>query len=93
MTIRLVKHDGTVSLDEIIKIARVMRPRSLSKTFAGTVKEILGRITDGRAPTDCTDASCVFAGTAQSVGCKVEGSHPHDIITQIDNGQVDVPKE
>ncbi len=39
----LVKHDGNVSLDEIFKIARVMRPRSLAKTFDGTVKEILGQ--------------------------------------------------
>ncbi|CAF1002876.1 unnamed protein product [Adineta ricciae] len=68
-----IKHDGNVSLDEIYKIARIMRVRSLAKTFDGTVKEILG--------------------TAQSVGCKVEGSHPHDIINQIDNGQVDVPRE
>lgn len=37
-----VKHDGNVSLDEIYKIARVMRPRSLAKSFDGTVKEILG---------------------------------------------------
>jgi len=68
-----IKHDGNVSLDEILKIARVMRPRSLAKTFDGTVKEILG--------------------TAQSVGCKIEGSHPHDIINQINNGQVEVPRE
>ncbi len=39
----LVKHDGNVSLDEIIKIARIMRPRSLAKAFDGTVKEILGK--------------------------------------------------
>jgi len=65
-----IKHDGNVSLEEIMKIARIMRPRSLAKTFDGTVKEILG--------------------TAQSVGCKVEGAHPHDIINQITNGQVDV---
>ncbi len=40
----LVKHDGNVSLDEIFKIARIMRPRSLAKTFDGTVKEILGTV-------------------------------------------------
>jgi len=43
----LVKHDGNVSLDEIIKIARIMRPRSLAKTFDGTVKEILGKYIEG----------------------------------------------
>lgn len=35
----------------------------------------------------------IYLGTAQSVGCKVEGSHPHDVINQINNGQVDVPRE
>jgi large subunit ribosomal protein L12e len=39
------------------------------------------------------DGFFVFLGTAQSVGCKVEGSHPHDIINQINNGQVDVPRD
>ncbi len=87
----LVKHDGNVSLDEIFKIARIMRPRSLAKTFDGTVKEILGKYI-------CKMIWIFFffnfiLGTAQSVGCKVEGSHPHDIINQINNGQVDVPRE
>ena len=35
----------------------------------------------------------ICLGTAQSVGCKVEGSHPHDVINQINNGQIDVPRE
>ena len=39
-----VKHSGNLSLDEIIKIARTMRPRSMARTLAGTVKEILGEI-------------------------------------------------
>jgi large subunit ribosomal protein L12e len=37
-----VKHDGNLSLDDVIEIAKVMRPRSMAKTFGGTVKEILG---------------------------------------------------
>ncbi len=32
------------------------------------------------------------AGTAQSVGCTVEGEHPHDIIDKINNGQVEIPE-
>ncbi|GLH07048.1 hypothetical protein R5R35_013436 [Gryllus longicercus] len=32
-------------------------------------------------------------GTAQSVGCTVEGKPPHDVIEQIDNGEVEVPEE
>ena len=60
-------------LDEIIKIARIMRPRSLAKKFQGTILEILG--------------------TAQSVGCTVEGEDPHDIIDQIKDGSLATPDE
>jgi large subunit ribosomal protein L12e len=37
-----VPHNGNVTLDQIITIARTMRARSMAKTLAGTVKEILG---------------------------------------------------
>ena len=37
-----IKHDGNLSLDDVYEAARVMRPRSMAATFAGTVKEILG---------------------------------------------------
>jgi large subunit ribosomal protein L12e len=68
-----IKHSGNIALDEIVNIARVMRPRSLAKTLAGTVKEILG--------------------TAQSVGCTIDGQPPHDIIDQINSGDIEVPDE
>ncbi len=32
-------------------------------------------------------------GTAQSVGCRVDGKNPHDIIDAINNGDIDVPEE
>ncbi|KAL5507492.1 RPL12 [Sanghuangporus vaninii] len=32
-------------------------------------------------------------GTAQSVGCTVNGQPPHDVIDQIDSGEVEVPDE
>ena len=32
-------------------------------------------------------------GTAQSVGCTVDGKPPHDIIESIDNGETIVPDE
>jgi len=32
-------------------------------------------------------------GTAQSVGCTVEGEDPHDIIDQIKEGDITVPDE
>ena len=36
------KHTGSLSIDAIIDIARQIRPKSMSKTLAGTVKEVLG---------------------------------------------------
>ena len=32
-------------------------------------------------------------GTAQSVGCTVDGQPPHDIIDQINSGEIEVPDE
>ena len=37
-----MKHSGNISLDDVIEIARVMRPRSMARELKGTVKEILG---------------------------------------------------
>ncbi len=30
-------------------------------------------------------------GTAQSVGCKVDGQNPHDVILKVDSGVYTVP--
>jgi ribosomal protein L11 len=38
----LVKHNGNITFDEVIAIARIMRTRSQSRYLIGTVKEILG---------------------------------------------------
>ena len=32
-------------------------------------------------------------GTAQSVGCTVDGQHPHDVVDGIRNGTIEVPEE
>jgi large subunit ribosomal protein L12e len=37
-----IKHSGNVTLNDVIGVAKIMRPRSLAKTFSGTVLEILG---------------------------------------------------
>ena len=71
--VKNIQHSGNVPLEEIYKIARIMRPRSLAKKFEGTVLEMLG--------------------TAQSVGCTIEGEDPHDIIDQIHEGELVVPDE
>ncbi|KAL2148841.1 hypothetical protein VTH82DRAFT_1988 [Thermothelomyces myriococcoides] len=57
-----IKHNKSVSLDEIIDIARTMRFKSFSKELKGTVKEILGTAfsvgcqVDGKSPKAVSDA-------------------------------------
>lgn len=68
-----VKHSGNLTFDQILKIAKTMRSRSMAKKLIGTTKEILG--------------------TAQSVGCTVDGLNPHDIIEKINEGEYKVPDE
>ena len=65
-----VKHSGNLTMDQIIEIARTMRPRSMARKLVGTVKEILG--------------------TAQSVGCTVDGQPPHDIIDKINDNEIEI---
>jgi len=40
--VKNIKHDGNITLEEIYGISRVVRDRSMSRTFEGTVKEVLG---------------------------------------------------
>merc|ERR1712176_1112168 len=40
--VKNVKHDGNLTLDQVIDVAKEMRERSGAKKLAGTVKEILG---------------------------------------------------
>lgn len=37
-----VKHNGNVKMDDVIDIAKKLRPKSMAVDFAGTVKEVLG---------------------------------------------------
>ncbi|XP_071518292.1 large ribosomal subunit protein uL11-like isoform X2 [Panulirus ornatus] len=71
--VKHIKHSGNLSLDQMLEVARTMRPRSQAKTLGGTLKEVLG--------------------TAQSIGCTVEGQNPHDVIEGIDDGSIEVPEE
>ena len=72
--VKNIVHNGSITMDDIIRIARILRPRSLAKKFEGTVLEILG--------------------TAQSVGCKVDGEDPHDLIDAIHEGAgPEIPEE
>ena len=53
-----IRHNENLSFDDIVFIARSMRPRSTAKNLSGTVKEILGTCesvgctVEGRPPRD-----------------------------------------
>ena len=40
--VKNIKHNGNITMDDILNSARIMRPRSMSKNLAGVVKEIQG---------------------------------------------------
>merc|ERR1711976_251822 len=40
--VKNIVHNGNITLDQVIDIARQMRERSMARKLAGTVKEILG---------------------------------------------------
>lgn len=95
-----IKHDGNVTMDDIIEIARTMRPRSLARSFAGTVKEILGTALcvqlsrrPVRHPDDPHPPLARPARPTSSVGCTVDGMHPTDVQKKIDNGEITVSEE
>ena len=48
-----IKHNGNISLDDVIEIAKIMRPRSMAKELTGSVKEILGT---------CVSVGCTVDG-------------------------------
>ncbi|KRX06453.1 Ribosomal protein L11, N-terminal [Pseudocohnilembus persalinus] len=68
--VKNVTHSGDLTLEAIKRIAKVMETenKSMARTFAGTVKQVLG--------------------TANSIGCTVNGSKPKDIIAKINNGEI-----
>ncbi len=42
--VKNIKHNGNLTLNDVIEVAQTMRNRSLAATLAGTVKEILGML-------------------------------------------------
>lgn len=58
--VKNIKHDGNITLDQVIDIARKMREKSMARELAGTVKEILGTCfsvgctVNGEAPAEIT---------------------------------------
>jgi large subunit ribosomal protein L12e len=55
-----VKHNGNLKFDDIIDIAKKLRPKSMAIESAGTVKEVLGTCislgctVDGKSPKEIT---------------------------------------
>ncbi|MEM0350512.1 MAG: 50S ribosomal protein L11 [Archaeoglobaceae archaeon] len=64
---------GDIKLDQVIKIARLKKEKSLAYSLKGVVKEVLG--------------TCV------SMGIKVEGKHPKEVIREIDEGKIKIPED
>ena len=66
-----VKHTGSITLSDVIEIARVMRHRSCAKDLAGTCKEILGTAVsvgckcDGKHPSAIMEAVSAARGVCQ----------------------------
>jgi len=58
--VKNVKHNGNLKMDDIIDIAKKLRPKSMAIEFAGTVKEVLGTAVslgctiDGKSPKEYT---------------------------------------
>ncbi|KCZ75641.1 hypothetical protein H311_03378 [Anncaliia algerae PRA109] len=69
--VKNVLHNGSISMEDVLQIARIKKPLSNSNSFAGTVKEILG--------------------TCTSVGCKIEGKLPKQVIEDINSGLLNLP--
>ena len=53
-----VKHNGNITMENVYEVSRTMRPRSIAKSFQGTVLEILGTAVsvgctvDGKSPKE-----------------------------------------
>ena len=54
--------------------------------------EIARQMKDKSFGKNLASVSKEILGTAQSVGCRVEGKNPHDIIDAINDGSIDVPE-
>ena len=84
LQVKNISHDGNLSLDDVIAIARIMRPRSMARELKGTVREILGTCQsvgctiDGDSATDMLQkASC--PGFRRSVAARQLGPAPRDV--------------
>ncbi|KAI0980938.1 hypothetical protein GJ496_000317 [Pomphorhynchus laevis] len=67
--VKNVRHNGTITFDDVIDIARLLQPRSMSRQLVGTVKSVLGTcnsvgcLIDGKTPRQVINAinECTLA--------------------------------
>ena len=71
--VKNVVHNGNISLDGVINIARALRFKSMAKKLEGTVLEVLG--------------------TANSIGCKINGKSATEMQEDIKSGVTVIPDE
>lgn len=71
--VKNVLHQGSITMIDVINIARTKSVNSQSKTLSGVVKEVLG--------------TCV------SIGCRIDGKMPKDVISDIQSGEMILPSK
>jgi len=70
-----VDHDGDITYDDVYNAAKTLRHRSMARTMAGTVKEILGTCqsvgctVDGKVSPPTTPFPLPFPFTVLSLYC------------------------
>ncbi len=66
-----IKHTGNISMDDIIEIARIMRPRSCAKELSGTCKEMLGTaVSVGCTVDHMTPSEVIDKVRTRSLACQ-----------------------
>ena len=48
------QHNGNLKLDQVLEIAKLMKPKSMARSFKGTVREVLG---------SCVSVGCTVDGS------------------------------
>ena len=96
-----VKHNGDLTMDQIVEIAKTMRPRSMARHLSGEAPPplfvcVCVCVCEQSSVCVCECESCYagtvkeILGTCQSVGCTVDGSHPHDKVDDINDGTITI---
>jgi large subunit ribosomal protein L12e len=75
-----VKHNGNITFDDIIEVARVMRPRSCAKDLSGTCKEMLGTAVSVGCTVDHEHPSAIIDKVGAGAGA---GSAPRGRSGQV----------